>query len=180
MGIKNSKPTRRSGFKQGYFSCSSPEKYIGDVTNIIYRSSWELRFMNYCDTNPKVLKWSSEPENFAVPYFHPIVEKVQNYYIDFLIQTEVDGVPKINLVEIKPKSQLPEEYGGKRPILEGERWTLKKAKEYNRKLETYIVNKSKFKAATEFAESKGWGFAILTEEDLFTKWKENKNKNGAS
>ena len=165
MSIKNSKPSSKSRFKQGYFNPSNPQKYMGDLSNIIYRSSWELRWMNYCDTNNAVLEWASEP--IQIPYFNSIVDKVQNYYVDFLIKLQTEEGVKIKIVEIKPKAQLPEEYGGKKPILEGERWTLKKAKTYNAQLRTYITNKEKFKAARSFAEERGWVFAIVTEDDLF-------------
>jgi len=30
------------------------EKYIGDHTNIIMRSSWETRFASWCDRNPSI------------------------------------------------------------------------------------------------------------------------------
>ncbi len=171
MSIKNAKPTSKSRFKQGYFNPSNdPGKYIGDITNIIYRSSWELRWMNYCDSNPKVVRWSSE--SIEIPYYHPIKEKVYNYYVDFYVELlQEDGEIQKNLIEVKPKSQIPEEYGGKKPLLEGERITLKKMKSYNYQLKTYIVNKVKFDSAKKYAESRGWKFAIVTEEDLFNTWK---------
>ena len=33
------------------------EKYKGDPANIIYRSSWERIFMNWCDTKDGVISW---------------------------------------------------------------------------------------------------------------------------
>ena len=32
------------------FYPTNPEKYIGDLTNIKMRSSWEIKFAKYCDT----------------------------------------------------------------------------------------------------------------------------------
>ena len=43
---------------------------MGNPTNIIYRSSWELRVMNYFDRNPNILQWASE--EFSIPYRSPI------------------------------------------------------------------------------------------------------------
>jgi hypothetical protein len=39
MSIKNLKPTSSGQFKQGYFNPKNPEKYIGDLAKIIFRSS---------------------------------------------------------------------------------------------------------------------------------------------
>ena len=59
MSIKNLKPSNNSGFIQGYFTPKHPDKYIGP-TPIIYRSSWERKFMIMCDSREDVIKWSSE------------------------------------------------------------------------------------------------------------------------
>ena len=47
-------------FHQGKYAPRNPEKYVGDVNNIIYRSGWEKRLLIMFDTNPNVLKYSSE------------------------------------------------------------------------------------------------------------------------
>ena len=49
MSIKNVKPNKNSGFIQGYFNPKNPEKYKGP-SPIIYRSSWERKFMIMCDS----------------------------------------------------------------------------------------------------------------------------------
>ena len=54
----------------GKFIPSNPHKYIGDRTNIIYRSSWERKFCQYCDLKAEILKWSSE--HLAPGYRLPI------------------------------------------------------------------------------------------------------------
>jgi hypothetical protein len=79
--IKSVKPTARSGFRQGYYTLSNPDKYVGDPTKIIYRSSWEYRFCRYCDLTESVIKWSSEP--YPIKYISPFDNKEHNYYIDF-------------------------------------------------------------------------------------------------
>jgi len=40
---------------KGLFKPKNPKKYNGDSTNIIYRSSWELRVMKWLDEHPKVV-----------------------------------------------------------------------------------------------------------------------------
>ena len=45
---------------KGKFTPDNPNKYMGDASNIIYRSGWERRAMKYFDINPGVLQWASE------------------------------------------------------------------------------------------------------------------------
>ena len=92
MSIKNVKPTKNSGFNQGYYNPQYPEKYIGP-TPIIYRSSWEHKFMIWCDKNDKVLKWSSEP--VEIKYWFRKTNKAHTYYPDFYFkQLQQDGSEK--------------------------------------------------------------------------------------
>ena len=39
----------------GKYKPLNPQKYKGNVSNIIYRSSWEKRFMIYCDKTRAVM-----------------------------------------------------------------------------------------------------------------------------
>ena len=48
---------------KGKYRPHNPQKYIGDPSNIIYRSMWERKCMKYFDNNPSVIKWSSEEKN---------------------------------------------------------------------------------------------------------------------
>ena len=54
------------------------EKYEGDYNNIIVRSSWEVRFLNWCDNNTHILSYSSE--EIVIPYLSPIDNKYHRYY----------------------------------------------------------------------------------------------------
>ncbi len=58
---------------QGRYKPKNPNKYKGNPSNIIYRSSWELTVFRYLDNNPAIIKWSSE--EFFVPYRHPLDNK---------------------------------------------------------------------------------------------------------
>jgi hypothetical protein len=44
---------------KGKFKPKNPQKYKGNVTNIIYRSSWELRLMSYLDNHKNIISWGS-------------------------------------------------------------------------------------------------------------------------
>jgi hypothetical protein len=127
-----------------------PEKYSGDVSNIILRSSWEIRFANWCDKNPSVVKWNSEET--VIPYRCPTDDKVHRYFVDFRI-TVTTG--KTFLVEVKPMAQTqPPVYPGRR------------TQRYLTESLTYMKNQAKWKAATEYAKDRGWEFKIITEYEL--------------
>ena len=86
---------------KGKYKPQNPQKYIGDVNNIIYRSLWERRFMVFCDATDAILKWSSE--EIIIPYYFPIDKKVHKYFVDFVVQMkDKDNNIKTYLIEIKP------------------------------------------------------------------------------
>jgi hypothetical protein len=160
-GIKSNKPTHKSGYRQGYYKLENPEKYIGDSTKIIYRSSWEYRFCRYCDTNEEVLKWSSEP--LGIKYMSPIDGKDHTYYVDFYMRVQRDDHYEDFIAEVKPAASLVQ------PVLEGKNMTTKKLKNYNYALTTWLVNRAKFAAAKHYAEGRGYKFIVVTEDFLFRK-----------
>jgi hypothetical protein len=141
----------------GRFTPKSPNKYKGNPTNIIWRSTWELRFLKYLDTNPAILEYGSE--EIVVPYISPLDGKAHRYFVDFhfIVRTK-EGIDKKYLVEVKPYSQTIEP---KRPknITES----------YISSVHTYLVNQAKWKYAKEFAKKAGMEFIILTEKELFNK-----------
>ena len=73
---------RKPKWHQGEFTPKNPEKYIGTYP-IIFRSSWELVFMNKCDTHPSIKQWASE--SLKIPYYNPFKRKSTIYVPDFLI-----------------------------------------------------------------------------------------------
>jgi hypothetical protein len=140
---------------RGKYTPKNPEKYAGNPTKITYRSLWERRFMVYCDTNSSILAWGSE--EVVVPYKSPIDNKYHRYFVDFIIEYKnKNGHKKIDLIEIKPKAQSV-------PPKRKE----KQSRRYIREVARWGVNEAKWKAATEWAENKGWGFKVLTEKELF-------------
>jgi len=142
-------------FLQGKYSPKFPKKYKGNPCEIYYRSSWERKFMIYCDTNENVLEWFSE--EIAVPYRSPIDNKIHRYFPDFYIKVkESNGSIKKYIIEIKPKKQTVEPIPQKR-----------KTKGYIYEVYEYAKNQAKWKAAEEFCTDRGYEFKVLTEDDLF-------------
>jgi hypothetical protein len=137
-------------FHKRLFKPVFPEKYAGDPTNIVLRSSWEILFANWCDTKPDIVKWSSEET--IIPYRCPTDNRIHRYFVDFKIQTSSG---KIYLVEVKPSKQTsPPEFPGKR------------TQRYLTESLTFIKNQAKWKAALEYCKDRGWDFKIITEYDL--------------
>lgn len=131
-----------------------PEKYAGDPTNVVMRSSWETRFANWCDKNPAVIKWSSEET--IIPYRCPTDDRIHRYFVDFKIQIRnKDGLLKTYLIEVKPAKQTqPPVYPGRN------------TQRYITESMTFIKNQAKWKAAVEFAKDRGYEFKIITEHEL--------------
>jgi len=141
-------------YHQGKFTPKKPEKYVGDIEKIFYRSSWELKFLRWCDDNPSVLKYASE--ELVIPYYSPVDNKYHRYFVDFVIMVKnKSGELKKYAVEIKPSTQcVPPKQ-------------RKQTKKYLTELATYTVNQAKWKAADDFCRGKGMEFLVLTEKHLF-------------
>lgn len=139
---------------KGKYKPSFPEKYRGNVSNIIYRSLWERKFMVWCDKNENILEWQSEEK--YVPYRSPIDNRIHRYYPDFLIKVkESDGSIKRYMIEIKPKRQTV-------PPPKPQRQTQK----YLNEVYEYAKNQSKWEAAREYCADRGWEFKVITENEL--------------
>lgn len=132
------------------YKIKNPEKYIGDVTNIIFRSSWELRFCKWADLHPDVVKWFSE--EMCVEYWSPVDQKVHRYFPDFGM---VLSNGKRYVLEIKPMYQCLKPVQGK-----------KRTRTFLNECMTYEVNQAKWKAAKAFFDKQGIEFRVLTENDL--------------
>lgn len=151
------KPSKKSKHSQGYYLLENPEKYTGDASKIIYRSSYEYKFCRYCDLTTEVITWSSEP--FSVKYYDPVNKKLREYFIDFYVRTGKLGTIKDFLIEVKPKSKLI------KPVFEGKQ-TFKRLKSYNDNVAEYLINEAKIKAGHDYAEQMGYQFLVVTEDFL--------------
>ncbi len=135
---------------KGKYKIKNPEKYLGDYTKVVYRSLWERQAFKWCEGNSRVRAWNSE--EVVIPYKCKTDNRIHRYFIDLFI--EMDNGDCI-LVEIKPKKQTT---APKKPS--------RKTKKYINEVTTYIKNTSKWTAANDFAQHKGWKFQIWTEETL--------------
>jgi len=135
---------------KGKYTIKDKRKYMGDASKVVYRSLWERQAFRWCESNPRVKKWNSE--EVVVPYKCKTDNKLHRYYVDLLI--ELDNKDVI-LVEIKPKNQtMPPKKGSR------------KTKRYINEVTTYIKNTSKWEAAQQYADHKGWKFQVWTEDTL--------------
>jgi len=150
MDIKNNKPKRNSGFSQGYFPINECKKYIGNGP-IIYRSSWERKFCMYCESNPQIVNWSSEP--VKIKYINSLDGREHSYFPDYYMK--LDNGDEY-LIEIKPSSQLQKPTPPKRK-------TQKAVANYKYAYEMYITNMCKIQFAENWCNKRGWKFLVVTE-----------------
>lgn len=141
-------------FYKGFFKPKNPTKYRGDPTNIVYRSSWELKLMIWLDTHPDVLQWGSE--ELVIPYRSPIDNKIHRYFPDFFVRKRSSSGKVENVViEVKPYNQtVPPKAQSK------------KTKRYINEVYTWGINSSKWEAANEYCKDRNWRFIVMTEKDL--------------
>jgi hypothetical protein len=136
-------------FSQGIYKIKHPEKYVGSK-DPTYRSSWEYTFMSFCDNNPSVQQWASEP--VRIPYRDPLTGKGTVYVPDFVI-TYVDKNMKkhVEMIEIKPMNQMLAEKVGKNPYNQAQ----------------YVKNMAKWQAAGVWCKNQGIKFRVISERDIY-------------
>lgn len=136
-------------YSQGIYTVKNLEKYVGSKPPYC-RSSWETTFCMFCDNNPAIQEWASEP--IKIPYRDPLTGKQTVYVPDFLIKY-VDKNQKLHveLVEIKPSNQQLIEKVGKNPYNQAQ----------------FVKNQAKWAAATNFCKQRGIRFRVINETDMF-------------
>jgi hypothetical protein len=67
------------------------------------------------------------------------------------------------IVEVKPESVL------QKPVLNGQKPSINQITAHNEQLKKWIINKSKFDAAKEYARKMGYVFVVITEKFLYNK-----------
>ena len=141
--------------RKGYFKPKNPDKYSGNPSNIIYRSSWEFRFMRWLDSHPDVLTWQSE--EFFIPYRSPVDGRYHRYFPDFKF-TKRDKNKQIEtiVVEVKPETQT------KPP----QKNVTKITRRHLQEQATYAINIAKWQEAKQFCADRGYKFSIITEKEL--------------
>lgn len=135
-------------YANGKYQIKNPAKYVGKKTPT-YRSSWEMTFMTFCDNNPSIIQWASEP--FMVPYRNPFTGKNTIYVPDFLIvYVDRSEQKHAEVVEIKPRKEIS---------MENARSARDQA--------AAVLNAAKWSAAKAWCAQQGLKFRIVTEEDIF-------------
>ena len=138
---------------RGTFTPKNTSKYKGNASNIIYRSSWELRVMKYLDENPNVIWWASE--ELPIPNVSPVDKKAHRYFPDFIVHLNLKGGKTITyILEVKPEAQT------KKPTQK------RRTKNYINESITYAINQEKWRAADLFCKEHGWEFKLITEKEL--------------
>lgn len=139
---------RKSNWAKGEFTPKNPEKYIGTYP-CIYRSSWELAFMNKCDTHPSIQQWASE--SIKISYYNPFKRRQTVYIPDFLVHyVNRAGESIVEILEIKPAKQSVDNL----------------AKDRNSKA-ALALNKIKWAAAGQWARKHGMRFRVMKETDMW-------------
>lgn len=134
---------------KGTYKIRKPEKYLGDLNKVVYRSFWERQTFRWVENNPDIVEWCSE--EIVIPYLCETDNKVHRYFVDLFFRTKNGDS---YLIEIKPKkeTEIPKKSNNRKTYI-------------NESL-TYVKNISKWKAAKQFCEKKGWKFQIWTEDTL--------------
>lgn len=138
----------------GAFHPKNTQKYKGEISKIHYRSNWEKFFMNYCDTNPKVISWSSE--EVVIPYFSNADGKKRRYFMDFYVKYDTGDE---FYIEVKPHKET-------KPPVKPSQLTAGAKKRFMNEIYTWTVNQDKWLAAKRLADKKGIKFRVLTEQGL--------------
>lgn len=156
MSFKDNRPTGNGPYKQGKFTPVHPEKYLGDVTNIVFMSSYELQSFEFLDSNPNVLHWASE--EIEIPYMKIQPDKTfrpAKYYPDLYVEyQDRNGRIQKEVIEIKPLKQTKRSRS-RNPA-------TKLQEDYN-----YAVNILKWDAAKAWCAQRGIKFSISTEKSIF-------------
>jgi len=147
-------------FKQGIYVPKNPNKFLITKTfdmkesAIKYRSSYEYKFLVFCDMNPDIIKVNSE--GLIIPYFNPITNKIAKYYMDFVV---INKKGTKYIVEVKPYDQTIKPIPPKNS-------SSKSKKKYENNIITYIVNSAKWESAKRFADLNDCVFLKVTEYTL--------------
>jgi hypothetical protein len=142
-------------YKQGLFHPLNNEKYKGTLP-IVFRSNWEFKLMQWLDKCQSCVSWGSE--STVINYISPIDNKNHRYFLDFTaVFKDKQGALKKYIIEVKPYKQT----------LKPVQTPNKKQTTYMTEVTAYMKNCAKWKAAKRYADSKGYKFIIITEQQLF-------------
>lgn len=131
-------------------------KYIGNKDNIVYRSSWEKKVLDWCCNSSKVKRFSSE--ELVIPYISKLDGKEHRYFCDFYIELEKnDGTLQRLAVEVKPYAKYIN-------AIEGVKEGSNKRRFINESIEAQR-NRDKWNQITKICKKHGIQFIILHERN---------------
>lgn len=126
--------------KKSCYLIKNIKKYNGISHKLKALSSWENKYMLWCDMNDDVLLWHYGRS--IVRYLNPFTQNYYRYYIDFMVRHKYKNSYVDMLIEIKPLLQMfPPRKEKKHTSPTG----------YNSDLKRYLINRSKWIAANEYA-----------------------------
>ena len=144
-------------YHQGKYTILNEKKYVGKGSPT-FRSGWEVTFMQFCDNNPNVLSWASEP--VQIKYMHPLTGRLTVYVPDFIIvYLDAKGKKHAELIEIKPANQTIPEFAR----TQGQQ-------------EQLVINMAKWEAAEHWAKKRGMKFRVINENDIYMNTKKPKKR----
>lgn len=144
MDIKKLRPDKKSRYSQGTIHPSRCRKLFESQQGkpVIYRSSYEWRFINWLENDSHVKEWGSEC--VSIPY--KLGESWHTYYPDYVVRMDTGAVW---VVEIKPKNQ-----------------THKPTNQNSYAWQQWLKNKEKWRYALSWCEERGYVFKIFTEDTI--------------
>lgn len=152
---------------KGLYTLINPAKYISSKRPV-YKSKWEWRVFDKLDRTPSVVQWGYEC--IEIYYHNPLQRRFNVYYPDiFLVVIDANGNAQNLLMEIKPaKMTVPPD-----PPVMPKSKTAQSGIRYKKALERYqnaqmdfLVNKSKWEAATKWCLTHNVKFGVVTENNV--------------
>ena len=142
--------------KKGIYVVKNRQKYIG-TKNPVFKSLWEQRTFYELDNLAHVARWGYECQQ--IPYFHPIYKRTSVYYPDLFVTTDIGGVLKNFMIEIKPaKFAVPP------PPPKAKNPTPGVIDKYRKAQAAYMINVAKWEAAVAWCRRHKVEWMVMTEE----------------
>ena len=150
---------KNSKYQDGRFMPINKNKYTGDIFDIIYRSSYELKFFRELDRDEKVIRWISEPKDKQIKYYCSTKNKQRTYIPDVYCEKVINGKLIKILIEIKPESKL---VPPRKPKIQN----AISMRKYGLRVQEYINIQDKKKYAEMYCKLNGFVYIFITEKTI--------------
>lgn len=164
-------------YVKGHYMPKHPDKCLntngklGVKSAIEYRSSWELKFMKFCDKYASILEWGSEI--IRIPYVSEVDGKQHTYVTDFyfVCRNKEGGIDKY-VLEVKPKCQIAFLNENNEIIYPDppKHKTQRSIRNWQERCNTLRINNSKWAEARRWCREHGYVFKVLSEEEIGIKY----------